>query len=66
MCGKKLLAWGQPGVEPGTFRTRSETHTPYPTGSAISRIVSQYKGISRYSPLLLHIYHDWDYTSYEY
>ena len=30
MCGKKLLAWGQPGVEPGTFRTRSENHTPSP------------------------------------
>ena len=27
MCGKKLLAWGQSGVEPGTFCIRSENHT---------------------------------------
>ena len=30
LCGKKLLAWGQPGVAAGTFRTRSENHTPRP------------------------------------
>ena len=30
MCFKKLLAWGQPGVEPGTARTRSENHIPTP------------------------------------
>ena len=30
MCGKKLLAWGQSGVERGTFCTRSENHTPRP------------------------------------
>ena len=29
-CGKKLLAWGQPGVEPGTFCSRIENYTPRP------------------------------------
>ena len=28
ICSKKLLAWGQPGVEPGNFCTQIENHTP--------------------------------------
>ena len=30
LCGKNLLACGQPGVEPGTSHNRSENHAPRP------------------------------------